>query len=213
VFWVFETDPHAFRLATEWTGVAFTYVMTNGVLLGQQASEAVRLDHGHLLGKPTNRRCRMRVRVVLTDEERQKAADELTNHRSDLYRRAVDYVERNCDESVRERRSRLARLNSNGDHRLSTAVFNHLTTGFAERTPTEAKANQFLSLLMPILDSAGPDTLPAGSPDSAAPAQGWAYWLQKYRECLDVLRGEFVLPGHIYRAGLRTETTVSPAGE
>ena len=35
-----ETDPHAFRLTTDWTGSDFTYVMTNGILLGQSASDA-----------------------------------------------------------------------------------------------------------------------------------------------------------------------------
>lgn len=75
VFWAFETDAHAFRLSSEWSGGQFTFVMSNGILVGQEASQAVRLDGGYLLGKPTNLRCRMRV--LLTEQDKAKAADEI----------------------------------------------------------------------------------------------------------------------------------------
>ncbi|HEY1381012.1 MAG TPA: hypothetical protein VGF55_29705, partial [Gemmataceae bacterium] len=211
VFWAFETDPHGFRLATEWPGGAVTYVMTNGILVGQEVSQAVRLDGGYLLGRPTGRRCRRVVRTRPTAEDLKLVADELTERRHDLYRRAVDYVEQNSDGAVREQLGRLARLNANGDHRLSSAVFSHLTTLFADRAATDDRAGEFLNLVSPILDAAAADALPAGSPENATPAQGWEYWLDTYRRCLDVLREPFGLPGHAFRARLRTVTSEAPA--
>lgn len=210
VFWAFEIDAHAFRLSSEWSGGPFTFVMSNGILVSQEASQAVRLEGGYLLGKPTNLRCRMRVRALLTEQDKAKAADEIMERRLGLYRRAVDHVERNCDESVREQLSRLARLNANGDHRLTSAVFSHVVTLFAGSTPTVEKADQFINLLIPILDTAAGSTLPAGSGKDATPPQGWGYWLERYRQCLDALLPAFGLPGYIFRAASRTVTNVSP---
>ena len=210
VFWAFETDPHAFRLTGDWRGEAFTYVMTNGILLGQEASAAVRLPRSQLLGRPTNRRNRMRVRRPLSQQEREQAATEIMERRLGLYPRAVDYVERTNDASITEQLSRLARLNGNGDHRLSSAVFSNLTTLFEGRMETEDRADQFLGLVAPIIDNAGADAFPAGTPLGAVPAQGWAHWLAIYRQCLDVLRGPFGLPGRIFRAASRTEMKETP---
>jgi hypothetical protein len=204
VFWAFETDPHAFRLAMEWRGGAFTYVMTNGILVGQQASDPVRLEHGHLLGKPTDRRNRMKVSVALTNEEKQKAADELTERRFEFYQRSVNYVERSCDESVQEQLRRLARLNENGDHRMSSAVLSHVLTMFEGRISNVESTDQFLNLLIPIIDMASDEKLLPGSPANVTPGQGWAYWLGIYRQCLDVLHEVFGLPGYIFQAKLRT---------
>ncbi len=209
VFWAFETDPHAFRLTREWRGDAFTCVMTNGVLLGQDASEPVFLPQSNLLGRYNNRRNRMRVTSPLTQQHREKAATEIMDRRMALYQRAVDHIERNNDTSVSEQLSRLARLNDSGDHRLSSAVFSHLTTLFAARMETEAKADEFLAIVSPILDDAGNDTLPAGASPQSVPAQGWPYWLTRYRQCLNALRGPFGLPGRIFRAASRTEMNVA----
>jgi hypothetical protein len=209
VFWAFETDPHAFRLTQDWQGGAFTYVMANGALLGQDASEPVLLPQTCLLGRYNNRRNRMKVRSPLTQEDREKVATEIMDRRMALYQGAVEYVERNNDTSVTEQLSRLARLNDSGDHRLSSAVFSHLTTLFATRMETEAKADQFLAIVSPILDRAGNDAFPPGTPPDAVPAQGWPHWLATYRQCLDALRAPFGLPGRIFRAGSRTEMNVA----
>jgi hypothetical protein len=150
--------------------------MTNGILLGQEASRPVLLHQGHLLGRYNNRRNRMKVTVPLTQQDREKAATEIMDRRMPLYQRAVDHVERNNDASVSEQLSRFARLNDNGDHRVSSAVFSHLTTLFAYRMDTEAKAAEFLAIVSPVLDGAGEDSLPAGTPPETAPALGWPYW-------------------------------------
>ena len=208
VFWAFETDPHAFRLTQKWQGKPFTYVMTNGVLLGQEASEPVFLPQTCLLGRYNNRRNRMKVRSPLTQKDRERAAAEIMDRRMGLYQRAVNHVERNNDTSVSEQFSRLARLNGSSDHRLSSAVFTHLLTLFSTRMGTNAKADEFLAIVSPIIDGAGADTLPAGTPVETVPAQGWPHWLATYRQCLDALRGPFGLPGRIFRAASRDEMNV-----
>lgn len=209
VFWAFETEPHAFRLSRKWQGGTFTYVMTNGILLGQEASQPILLDQGHLLGRYNNRRNRMRVTIPLTQQDREKAATEIMDRRMTLYQLAVEHVERTNDASVSEQLSRLARLNDNGDHTLTSAVFCHLMTLFAGRLDTEAKADQFMDIVSPILDGAGNDAFPAGATPETVPAQGWPYWLARYRQCLDALRIPFGLPGRIFRAGSRTEMNVA----
>lgn len=208
VFWAFETDPYAFRLSSNWTEPGFTYVMCNGVLLNTESSRAIAVSRTEMLGRPTNRRCRMRVRVPMTDAQRQATGLEISAIRQDLYRRAVDFVERNCDATTQDLLSRLARLNSLQDHRLSSAVFSHLSTLFAGGTRTNASADRFMEILIPIIDSA-PDDVSVPSEPNAIPFQGWTFWLDLYRACLDSLRDEFGLPGHIFTAGHRNEMNIS----
>ena len=205
VFWAFETDPHAFRLTTQWQGPPFTYVMTNGIMLDQEASGPVSLPKSTLLGRPNNRRSRMRVRTLLSPEDREKAAAEIMERRINLYQRAVDHVERTCDALFTDQLGRLARLNDTGDHRLSSAVVAHLRTLFASRADAEANSNDFLAIVTSILCEAGDDAFTPGAPLNAAPSKGWPHWLSAYRRCLDALHQPFGLPGHMYRAGSRTE--------
>jgi hypothetical protein len=73
----------------------------------------------------------------------------------------------------------------------------------------EAKADEFLAIVSPILDGVGDDALPAGTSPQTVPAQGWPHWLSKYRQCLEALRGPFGLPGRIFRAASRTEMNVA----
>jgi hypothetical protein len=203
VFWAFETDPHAFRLSRDWSGEGFTYVMTNGILANTGFSQAVKLARSQPLGRYNNRRCRMRVTQPLTDAEKEAAAHELAEHRNELYRRAVDYVERNCDHSVAEQLGRLARLNSLGDHRLSSAVFAHLVTLFAGKVRSSDSADRFVDLLIPTIDPAPGDALPSGSLPTDVPARGWPFWIDLYRRCLDTLRAQFGSPGHVFQQNRR----------
>ncbi len=74
VFWAFETDPHAFRLTQCWQGGPFTYVMTNGILLNEHASAALKLSQSQLLGRPNIRRNQMRRAQPLSQHERDETA-------------------------------------------------------------------------------------------------------------------------------------------
>jgi len=223
LFWAFETDPHAFRLSTHWNGERFTYVITNGIFAKQGASNAVRLASGLSLGRPNLRRCTINVLVrgsnaqgeKYRDEVRsqqKRAGDEVSARRLDLLRRAVDHVERHSDDSVRQLLSRLAQFNPYDDHRLTTAVFNHLATLYAGATGTGA-ADEFVALVAPILDTARDDSLAADSPEDSVPDAGWDYWLGKYRECLDALRASFGLPGHFFRGDQRIVSSAIPCAE
>jgi hypothetical protein len=203
VLWLFDTDPHAFRVTTNWRGESFTYVATNGILAQTQASPAVKLPQSQLLGRYTNRRFHSRWSHQPTAADRQAILDALLERRSDLYHRAVDYAERHCDESLRAQLTRLARLESHGDHRLSTAVLHHVMGLFPTHQMDNAGGDHFLDLIMPIIDSPIEDVLQPQAGSAAVPAHGWPYWLQRCRDCLDVLRPEFGLPGHMFRAASR----------
>src|SRR5260370_17909693 len=53
VFWAFQEDPYAFRVCRDWQDDSCTYVVVNGVLAETTFSEAIRLDCGYILGRPT----------------------------------------------------------------------------------------------------------------------------------------------------------------
>lgn len=211
VFWAFGTDPHAFRLTTNWQGESFTYVMTNGILLDTEASEAVKLPRSQPLGTYNNRRSMMKVIRLPSDTEKELAGYELAMRRRSLYQQAVDYVERNCDESVQEQLSRLARLNENGDHRLSSAAISHLITLFAGKLRNPEAVDAFVMIVAPIIDPAVQEALGPGTTAASIPGQGWAYWLALYRKCLDELYGSFGLPGHIFQVNQRAEVNARSA--
>lgn len=208
VFWMFGTDPHAFRLSEQWSGGGFTFVVGNGVLANGSVHGPVSVARTTLLGRPTHRRCRMRASAPLTDAEREAAARQLAETRQDLYRRAVDFVERTSDQHVQDQLSRLARLDQ-WDHRVASAVFARLVTLFSGSTRTNEAADRFIEIVAPIIDSARDDTLPTANA-AALPASGWGYWLDLYRNCLDVLREEFGLPGHIFTANRRDVMNIEP---
>jgi len=204
VFWAFETDAHAFRLTKSWQDRGFTYVVNNGVLANTAVTSPVQIARTALLGRPTHRRCRMSVTNHLTSTERDTAAQQLSENRQELYRRAVDHVERNCDSHLQEQLRRLARLNRHSDHRLSTAVCNHIFTLFEGKTQANKAADRFIELVSPIVDGTAYDVLTEAS-TSVEPARGWGYWLQIYRDCLDAVRDEFGLPGHIFEINRTAE--------
>lgn len=211
VFVAFDTDPHAFRLSSDWRDQEFTFVMTNGILHGEEASQAVLLPRGEVLGAPTARRCQRRVYFPVSEADQEHIGQELRDRRDNLYRRAIDYVERNCDWLVQEQLARLARLNPNEDRRLTTAIIRHLLTSFAGRTQTADLSDRFLHLVSGVLDDAAGDEIPANSAENFEPPQGWAYWLARYRACLDALLEPFGLPGHRYLANQQRETRLAPA--
>ena len=211
VFWAFGTDPHAFRLATNWTGGDFTYVLTNGILLNEAPSDAVLLPGGYTLGRPNERRCYRVVRgPIPTAAELSAIGDEIMERRLQLCRKAVNYVERYCDMYVQGQFSRLARLNPNNDNRLTTAIYSHLAVLFGGMTSTDSDADEFLKIIIPILDPVENDVLPANVSEDATPPQGWPYWLSKYRQCLDALQTRFGIPGHFFRGQRRFEFQGTP---
>ena len=122
VFWAFRQDPFAFRASNNWRGEGFTYVAVNGILRETTFSQAYRLPCSQLLGRPTMRRSHLQVERYPTAEEREAIHQEIFARRAALYRQAVNHVERNCNEIVRENLERYARLNGTGDHTLNTAV-------------------------------------------------------------------------------------------
>jgi hypothetical protein len=79
-----------------------------------------------------------------------------------LYRRAIDYVERHCDESVIGQLARLARHDQFGDHRMSSAVA-HVITLFKGKLRDSDAGDSFVNLLSPIIDHTIDDTLPRGA--------------------------------------------------
>jgi hypothetical protein len=208
VFWVFRTDPFAFRLCNDWRGEEFTYVVANGVLRETTFSEAIRLNGGHDLGTPNLRRSYVpaphRIFPILgnsiTEDEQEQVRSDLFDHRAGLYRDAVDYVERHCDGSVIENLSRYARLNENKDHRISTAIHTQLGKLFDRRIRNGETRGEFDRILADVAADAPDERCQPQGTEGAPEAVNWPLWVDLYRRGLDALREPFGLPGEIYSA-------------
>jgi hypothetical protein len=211
VFWVFRSDPYAFRVCQDWQGDSYTYVAVNGVLSGTTFSQAVRLDDGHLLGRATRWRSYRYVTPSSRPDDGARMRDELFARRSDLYRRAVDFAERHFDEIVIARLQDLAALNGGGDHRVKTAVVDRLRIAFNNRIQSDESGALFDRMVGEVLREAPDDTFLARPHGEVAGAIDWERWLERYRRCLDALRGPLGLPGDIYQTG-GGETNAGPFG-
>lgn len=212
VFWVFRSDPYAFRVCREWPGDSFTYVAVNGVLSGTTFSEAVRLDGGRLLGRHTRWRSYRRVTPSTPADEGARMRDDLFVRRSDLHRRAIDFVERRFDEIVIARLQEFAALNARGDHRIRTAVIDRLRIAFNSRIQSEESRAHFDHVVGDLLREASDETFLPGPQGETPRAVNWQRWLDRYRECLDALQAPFGLPGDIYQTGGR-ETGSGPCAK
>jgi hypothetical protein len=197
VFWAYRTDPYAFRFAG-WRGPGFTYVVVNGILRGTSSSEAYRLPDNHLLGRPTMRRSNLLVKRHPTAAEREAIHNEIFQRRSGLYREAVDYVERNCDELVSGNLERWARLNPTADRSLRGAIRSRLQLFYGRRLGDDGAQQEFAAICDAALAQVPEVLLPA---DGGGDAPDWGYWLPVYRAALHALRERFGLPGEQFVAG------------
>ena len=198
VFWAFRVDPHAFRVCDDWQGDAFTYVAVNGVLAYTTASEAIGLNGGYLLGRPTRRRSRLTAPFEPAEQE--QIRQELFERRTGLYQQAVDYIERNFDDVVIENLKRYAWLNPAGDHRLTTAVAQRLAIMYDRRIRQTEARRVFDQIVAGVLAGAPDEHYPPPADGVPAPAVDWPLWLARIRQCLDAVRELFGLPGDIYQA-------------
>jgi hypothetical protein len=200
VFWAYRVDPYAFRVCDDWRGQALTYVVVNGVLAGTTFSEAIRLDGGRLLGRPTQRRSNFHVTTPFGPVEQTQLRQELFERRANLYRQAVDYVERSFDDIAIENLKNYAWLNPDGDYRLATAVIKRLAVMFHRRIQEVEARLLFDQIVARVLSGAPDDLSPPPSDVASAPVVDWPRWLTLIRQSLDALREPFGLPGDIYQA-------------
>jgi hypothetical protein len=216
VFWAFRVDPHAFRVCDDWQGDAFTYVAVNGVLAGTTFSEAIRLPGGHLLCRPTRRRSNFHVTTPFEPAEQEQIRLEMFERRSGLYRQAVDYIERGFDDVAIESLKNYASLNADGDHRLTTAVKRRLAVMFHRRIGEPEARQRFDQIVAGVLAGAPDEQWTASGGAVPAPTLDWPSWLVRIRQCLDLLREPFGLPGDIYQAtsgGIVWEADGRPLGQ
>lgn len=196
VFWAYRTDPYAFRFHG-WSGAGFTYLAVNGILRGTASSEAYRLPCNQLLGEPNMRRSHLLIKGPVDAAEREAMRQEIFDYRAGLCREALDYVERHCDDIVRENLDRYARLNSGGDRTVSNAIRERLKLFFGRRIAEDVARLEFDATVDGVLSDAPEVMLP---PENGDDSPDWAYWLQLHRKGLDALRDRFGLPGEFFRA-------------
>jgi hypothetical protein len=201
VFWAFQADPYAFRVCREWQDESWTYIVVNGVLAETTFSDAIRLDGGYILGRPTRLRSYRYITPSSPLNEGERIRDELFFRRSHLYRQANDFIERRFDEIVIERLQEFASLNARGDHRVKTAVMDRLQIAFNSRIQSKETRAEFDRVVGQVLVDAPDEVFLPGTEDQPAPAINWRLWLDRYRQCLDALLEPFGLPGDVYQTG------------
>lgn len=201
VFWAFRTDPYAFRVCSNWQGEAFTYMIVNGILAGTTCSEAIQLDGSYLLAKATRWRSYRYVTLATPPDEGQVIRDRLFEQRCNLYRQAVDYVERHCDDHVLQPIQEMASLNKDGDHRVRSAIAKRLQIAFNSRIQATESRVRFDEVIAGVLANAPNDCWPDLKEGEVAPCVDWPMWLAFYRQCLDALHPEFGLPGDVVQRG------------
>jgi hypothetical protein len=201
VFWAFGADPYAFRLCRNWKGGTFTYIVVNGILKNTKVSEPVKIDAGYVLGRATRWRSYQFVTPGSPSDGGEQLRKDLFARRSLLHQEAVDFAQRNFDEDVIDALGKLASLNEAGDHRLRTALADLLRVGFNSRIQSGDKRSQFDQALATVLAETPDEVCAPHHSGETTQNVNWPFWLARYRQCLDVLREPFGLPGDVFQTG------------
>lgn len=198
-------DPWAFRLTCLWDGPPFTVITGCGILRDtpEWRAPVVLPNVAWQLGARSERRSCHPANVARATLERMTA--DISNARRDGYRRAVDLVERRCDDVVRGGILNLARFDdaeprlAPGDTSIRTGLERRLRRLFWLRIVTA----DGLAALRNAVDAAV-DALPDAvrrqrveRADARGDAVDWNAWLRCHRSILDALAGSLGLPGDL----------------
>ena len=205
VWSVFGFDPFGFRLTKVYNGDDFTCVVINRPLRGDGGvSGPFWKDEAEQICDQTNA-CSYPVRM--TDAIKCEVVRQITTHRQDAHRRAVDLVERSDAQLLVERLRNEAALNRTGNRSIEAAFRFRLDRLFMGRIHTDADLKRFSAIVdchLARFDAAERGTDIA---DSAAPTPvDWPRWIAAYHRILDAMRPEFGLPGHAFTNGTTIET-------
>jgi len=195
VWLIADTDPWGFRLADAWSGPYFTCVLVNGILRETSASGPLWLDFSSIECSPTMRRCLPSRFPISEFPKRKTAYSEVHDRGIDAYRRAVFYVENNCDEAVKRSISDIALLNSEGDRSMLLAVKEHLERGYAFRIKSKGGSHRFNNVIELGTRSIPAAVLHQAVDGSQANKVEWDHWLPIYRGLLREMVCELGMPG------------------
>jgi len=197
VWLIADTDPWGLRLADAWSGAYFTGVFVNGVLRGTSASGPLWLDFPCIECSPTMRRCLPSEFPSEQAMQRERAYSEVLGKRKEAYRRAVWYVEMNCDHAVVQAITEIAILDRDGGHSILSAVTDHLARLYAFRIEKERELDRFNSIIerraSGIRKSVSAQTADRFGRNSV----DWGTWLPFYRSLLGDMILQFGMPGEI----------------
>jgi len=197
VWLIADTDPWGLRLADSWRGACFTCVFVNGILRGTSASDPVWLDFPFIECSPTMRRC---LPSEFPSEEaihRERAYSEVLGKRKEAYRRAVWYVEMNCDHAVVQAITEIAILDRDGGHSVLSALTQHLKRLYAFRIEKDRELDRFNSIIERRASGIRKSILAQTVDGSGSNRVDWGTWLPFYRGLLGDMILEFGKPGEI----------------
>lgn len=202
VFVAFGEDPHAFRLSKSWHGPPQTFVMTNGILKNEAASEVVELREAWTLGKPNNRKSFITFSGKENEPDMEPIANEIAEHRFAIVLKAIEYEQMHSDEAVIGQIERTATESWNTARSISLAIFDRMLVLFDADNRDDDRRDRLVELIGDDLDKAGADVL---SSELGSPKLGWDHWLKVHRDCFKKLMREFGSPGRLYvqRAEIR----------
>lgn len=202
---LFDSDPLGFRLSNNWTGGEFTCVVVSGVVRDSETygpywygGAGLLLPYTDLRSHPTLVGTRESVQATM-----QKSVERVAAERHAAHQHAVDYVERNCDDFVRENLALLTRLaGGDGDAprpiarglelRLQRMFHERLRDDVAKQKLLAAAATKHVSSLSAEVKA---ETIAPGDKD--ANHVSWPAWIAAERAILDEVRESIGLPGDV----------------
>jgi hypothetical protein len=202
---VFDSDPWAFRVCGDWTGGDFTCVVVSGVVSGAQTygpywhfGDGLLLPYTNYRSHPSLVGTRESVQQLM-----QRAVERVSEERRHAQQRAIDYVERHCDEFVRENLARLTRL-AGGEGEAPRLVARglelRLQRMFQERLRDDPEKQRALAAAATARVNALPPAVRAETiaPDDEVAANiSWPQWIAAERQILDDVRDCIGLPGDV----------------
>jgi len=201
---VADSDPQAFRLSVDWRAYDFTCIVVMDIVEGGTTrgpfwweGDGMVLPYTNLRSHPSLGGSREAVQ-----QQMEQLVGAVADHRREAVRQAVDYVERHCDEFVRENLGRLTRLSGEPDvpRRVADGLVFRLNRMFHQRlvnAPDKAAlcTDIVKKHLRALPEAVGMETIDPG--DKVGANVTWPMWLALERAILDELREPLGLPGDI----------------
>lgn len=210
VWWIASIDPYGFRLCNDWSEGEFTCMVVSGVLAN--SGDIFKLAEGFSCKPEFNRRSGL----PRTPSSKQLDAldGEISVHRLEALRMAVDLAERKRPEYVRDSVVEIARdnLQNLNDGRIVTALASYLERLFYSRLNDPANRNAFKTCVRQRTEclQGALQGEAVGSSESPRAQLAWDRWHAVYVQILDDLLPSIGPPGEFSSGGHSAEIIKHP---
>ena len=190
-----------FRLCSNWGRFDFTCAVVSQTLRNGRVHGPFWFDHSTPICKPTLLRSAPGPGV--SDRDLSDTVELISAVRAEAYKRAVLYVEMQCDEQLRQAFTLECRQGSATDHRLLDGILSHTSRLYPDTT---CQRGEFRSEFGRFREKGQVYERIQIVPDAPVPDDvDWERCIADYRSLLQRLVNIFGLPGHRFSVGSETE--------